>query len=71
MGWTNIYKIRNGKAAHPQDSRVKEDELKSIIDFMLYFFNDENKNWRNKDDSFAEESKEDKLKKLKEKFSSR
>lgn len=38
---------------------------------MLYFFNDENKNWRNKDDSFAEESKEDKLKKLKEKFSSR
>ena len=71
MGWTNIYKIRNGKAAHPQDSRVKEDELKSIIDFMLYCFNDENKNWRNKDDSFAEESKEDKLKKLKEKFSSR
>ena len=58
MGWANIYKIRNGKAAHPQDSRVKEDELKSIIDFMLYFFNDENKNWRNKDDSFAEESKD-------------
>lgn len=71
MGWTNIYKIRNGKAAHPQDSRVKEDELKSIIDFMLYFFNDENKNWRNKDDAFAEESEEEKLQKLKEKFSYR
>jgi len=71
MGWTNIYKIRNGKAAHPQNSRVKEDELKSIIDFMLYFFNDENKNWRDKGDAFAEVSERERLQKLKEVFSSR
>ena len=68
MNWTDIYKVRNDKAAHPKKEVVKIYEIHQIIDFMLYFFDDKNFNWRPLSDAFPERSDEENKSLLREKF---
>lgn len=66
--WTDVYKVRNQKAAHPKTSSVSIEEFKKILDFMLYFFDKKNEKWRNTNQAFPEMTGEEQLKMLKEKF---
>lgn len=67
--WTNIYKTRNLKAAHPQEGEVSIDDLRRILDFMLYIFNKDNENWRPIESAFEDVNESDLYSLLKEKFS--
>lgn len=67
-GWTKIYKARNEKAAHPKSSKVSIDDFNRILNFMLYFFDKKNINWRNPNQAFPEIKFEDQLKMLQDKF---
>ena len=69
-GWTDIYNNRNTKAAHPQKGEITVSDIHQILDFMLFFFNENNASWRDIKDAFPEESMEEQMKKLQEKFSS-
>lgn len=67
--WTNIYKTRNLKAAHPQEGEVSIEDLRCILDFMLYIFDKNNENWRPIESAFEDINESDLYSLLKEKFS--
>lgn len=66
--WTNINTIRNNKAAHPKSEMVNNSEINQILDFMLFFFDEKNANWRSISDAFPERSIDDGIALLQEKF---
>ncbi len=68
QGWTKIYKARNEKAAHPKSSNVSIYDFDRILDFMLFFFDSNNVNWRNPNQAFPDITTEDQLKMLQKKF---
>lgn len=72
LNWTNLYTIRNTKAAHPktdkEEDRITNTEINLILDFMLFFFNERNAKWRTIEDAFPIRSFEDGVALLKEKF---
>ena len=67
-GWTKIYKARNEKAAHPKSGIITIDDIERILNFMLFFFNDQNAKWRNIEDAFPDVKIEDQLAALQNKF---
>lgn len=67
-GWTEIYKTRNNKAAHPKSSNVSVDDFNRILSFMLYFFDKKNNKWREPIQAFPDIKPEDQLKMLQDKF---
>ena len=66
--WTTINTIRNNKAAHPKSEKVYNSEINQILDFMLFFFDENNANWRPISDALPERSDEENEKLLKGKF---
>lgn len=66
--WTKIYKVRNEKAAHSKDSTVSIDDFDRILEFMLFFFDPANIKWRDTSQAFPEESMDDSVKKLLNKY---
>lgn len=68
MSWTKIYKARNEKAAHPKTSNVSINDFNTILDFMLYFFDNKKNKWRDPGQAFPDIKREDQLKMLQEKF---
>lgn len=68
--WTKIYKVRND-AAHPKDAIITQNDFHRILDFMIYFFNPQNENWRNPNQAFQDMSENEQLERLKAKFNSK
>lgn len=66
--WTTIYTIRNSKAAHPKSEMVYNSEINQILDFMIFFFDENNANWRPISDAFHERSIDDGITLLQEKY---
>ena len=68
MGWTKIYKARNEKAAHPKSSNVSINDFDRILNFMLYFFDESQANWRKVCDAFKDIDPNEQIALLVEKF---
>ena len=67
--WTSVYKVRN-KVAH-EGYTPNESEIKKLLDFMLYFFNNSNERDINIDKGLVPVTYEDRLQALTAKFNSR
>jgi hypothetical protein len=57
--WTKIYQTRNKKAAHPKTGNVSVEDIDRILDFMLFFFDSKNEQWRDVNQAFPDVSIED------------
>jgi len=69
--WIVINSIRNGIAHTKENAKqkdVKSSDLKKILDFMIFFFNEENAMWRAPDDAFADLTAEEQMARLKSHF---
>lgn len=66
--WKDIIYVRNNKAAHPQKAEVTLYDINKIIDFMLFFFDDNNAKWRPLTDAFSGITIEEGVSLLQEKF---
>lgn len=66
--WTKIYNIRNQKAAHPKSENVSIEDINLLLDFMIFFFNDNNSNWIDEDNALPDVSIQEEIELLKEKF---
>ena len=66
--WTAIYTVRNTKAAHPKEEVVENKDIDQILDFMLFFFDENNANWRPTTDAFPERNIEEDAALLQAKF---
>ena len=60
-GWNIICENRNTKAAHPKQESITITDIHQILDFMLFFFDENNANWRPTTDAFPERSNEDSI----------
>lgn len=67
--WTSIYKVRNNVAHEGYMPNVSE--IKKLLDFMLYFFNNSNESEMNIDKGIVPITYEESLQVLKEKFNNR
>lgn len=69
FNWTNIYTIRNTKAAHPKSEKpIAVGEMDQLLDFMMLFFDESKARWRPIEDAFPERSIEEGVALLQEKF---
>ena len=66
--WTKIYNIRNQKAAHPKTENVSIEDINLLLDFMIFFFNDNNSNWIDEGSALPDISGQEEIELLKEKF---
>lgn len=66
--WTDINNIRNNKAAHPKSEILSNNEINQILDFMIFFFDDNNANWRSPSKAFPERTADENRDLLKEHF---
>lgn len=67
--WTSVYRVRN-KIAH-EGYTPNESEIKKLLDFMLYFFNNSNERDMNIDKGLVPVTYEESLQALTAKFNSR
>ena len=67
-GWDIICENRNTKAAHPKQEKITTEDIHQILDFMIFFFDENNVNWRPISDAFHERSIEDGITLLQEKY---
>lgn len=68
LNWTQVYKIRNGKAAHPEDGIVTTEELLKLINFIMFIVNEANISDTNNNSGLEKPTFEESVKLLKEKF---
>lgn len=53
--WTDVYGIRNNKVAHPENDKMNpKDDFECILEFLLYFFDIQNEQWRDINDAFPD-----------------
>jgi CheY-like chemotaxis protein len=66
--WTDVYKKRNKKAAHPESGIVTHNELISLIEFIEYVLDENNIQSCNNNSGLRKPSMKDKLNQLKNKY---
>lgn len=62
--WTKIYKIRNDKAAHPENGIINQKELTMLINFLKFIIDENNINSRNEIYALENPSIKDQLNRL-------
>ncbi len=65
--WTDVYRNRND-IAHSNNYDILTDDIHMIIDFMRFFFSEEEVNWRDVSDALPDISEEEQLAQLLERF---
>lgn len=66
--WTSIYNTRNEVAHQPKKGSVSEEDLDSILDFLIFFFDENNVSWRDVKDAFPDRTEDENRAMLEEKF---
>lgn len=64
--WTNIYSVRNHKAAHPEGDLVEISDIEILIKFMKFIFNKDNINETDISNALVEDSYDEKIELLKQ-----